>query len=125
MSSSAMEINSTNWQDYLFERLELDFDNIKIHLNDESDRNIKMVAEGYIGISYVGHWDESVVQSIKVEKGTILTEKALTIIKNNYGDMVAGGGYRKLEDEWNELVIEFIDNIQLSIVCRDVTVCAE
>lgn len=121
MNDNIKQINLMNWYDYSIEKIEIKFDNINVVIVDESDKPIEILCEEYIGIRYLGHWDESVIKSIKVQNSSELTEESIKIIKNNYKDMTFGGGYRKIEKKWYELIIELIDNNKLMIVCSNVS----
>ena len=123
MNNDIDQINTTNWHDYYFEKLELDYDDIKVFISSESDERIEIICKEHIGVLYLGHWDESVIRSIKVQNGAEITNDSLTLIKANYRDMILGGGYRSIDNKWYELIIEFIDDNKLTIVCSRVTVC--
>ncbi|MBL1230956.1 hypothetical protein IW492_17150 [Enterococcus sp. BWB1-3] len=120
MIGNNSEINLYNWNDWYFEKLELNFDDIKVYISNDTDEIIELICKKYIGISYLGHWDESVIKSMKVNENTELTEKSIKVIKENYKDMVLGGGYRNITDIWCEFVIEFIDGNTLGIVCSEI-----
>ena len=113
-------INQYNWHDYYLDSISLDYDNVKIVLCDYSDAKTVLVCEQYIGIQYLGHWDECVVDNIHVQNRNELTEKSLEIVKNNYPQNMCGGGSRKLDDEWLECIIRLIDNNEVKIVCKNV-----
>ena len=124
MENSIKIINNANWHDFSFEKLELDYDEAKIEVSeDEIDSLVEIVASGYIGLSCLAHWDENIIRDINVEKGSKLTEKSLSMIRENYGNILRdGGGYKKIDGDWYELEIEFIDNNKLVIICQQLSI---
>ncbi|MGF6906725.1 hypothetical protein [Fusobacterium sp. PH5-44] len=112
-------INEKCWHDTFFEKLEMNFDTIIIYLS-YNEILITLACKNYIGISYLGHWDESVIKDIKVRIDEMITEKALDIIKNNNTYDSKGGGLKSINDEWYNVVIELIDNVKMNIICSDI-----
>lgn len=72
----------------------------------------------FIGIEYLGQWDENVIGNISVEENTSLTKTTLEKIKKNNNIGLKGGGTREYNTPWLDVCIELIDGLCIHIICK-------
>jgi hypothetical protein len=51
------------WPDTLLEKIELEYDELVIHVREESGRSRRVRCLGYIGFQMIGFWDEVIVET--------------------------------------------------------------
>ena len=64
MNSSIEKINCSSWTDWDLGKMEIDYNRIVVRLSEGSEATVTIYCNDYIGFSYVGHWDESVIENI-------------------------------------------------------------
>lgn len=122
MNKSIDEINGCSWADWSLNRFEIDYEKILIEVSeDELNVTVIIRCKDYIGFNFVGHWDESVIQEITVERKGILIDESLQIVKKLYGENPQlGGGVKKIDNEWYQVNIKLIDGNTIKIACKSV-----
>lgn len=117
------QINQYSWADWYLDKLEIDFEKIIVYISDINDKPLRICCIDYIGFTYIGHWDESVIEEIIVESNGSLIDDALNTVKNLYGeDPLPGGGVKKTQDKWYQLNIKLIDGNLIKIACKSVRI---
>lgn len=116
------DINKQNWHDFYLNDIKIDYENLVVSLIDASDNLIKIMCKGFIGIHYLGQWDENVVKDINIGNESDILEQTLQIIKVNNGTSYKGGGLRNLNHQWLELQIQLIDGVEIKIPCMEVKI---
>ena len=75
----------------------------------------------HIEYSSIGHWDENIIESIKIEPEGDLLTSSLGEIKRLNGDPPIpslGGGLKKIGNTWYQLNIWLIDGSVIKIACE-------
>ncbi|MCA1032994.1 hypothetical protein LCL95_18560 [Bacillus timonensis] len=122
MSKIIDYLNINNWSDWSLIKIEIDYNRILIIIGINNETYIvKISCQDYIGISYIGHWDESILDDIEVEKKGSLIDKSLKKVENLYGENpLPGGGTKKIEDNWFQINIKLIDGNTVKVVCKNI-----
>lgn len=113
------KINKFTWGDLLLSELTLDGDNIIVKVL-EKDNNIKTInCEEFIGIKCLGKWEESLIDSISVDKtGDVIVESVFKI-KNNYDFPFNTLTSRNIFYPWVQLNIKLLDGCFVKIACKN------
>ncbi|QVK17775.1 hypothetical protein KHQ81_13130 [Mycoplasmatota bacterium] len=113
------KINNFSWGDLLLSELKLDGDNIIIKVL-EKDNNIKTIScEEFIGIKCLGKWEESLIDSISVDKkGDVIVESVFKI-RNNYELPYNTINSKSIFYPWVQLNIKLVDGCFVKIACKD------
>ena len=115
-------INNGFWADSSIDKLEIDFDTVRIDISLDRglDDMITICCKDYIGFSFVGHWDESIIEDITIEESGTLIDESLLAVKQLYGkNPLPGGGAKNIDDCWRQLNIKLIDGNTLKVACKD------
>ncbi len=114
-------INNNNWHDYFLESINVDYEKATIKLSFGNKlSNIECI--NFIGMQYLGQWDESVVADINIiEEDEFCLTNRLAVRKNNPTEYV-GGGVKSIGDVWYHVVVKLIDNVSIHIVCTKINV---
>jgi hypothetical protein len=124
MNNIVDKINSCGWADWSLEKFEIDYDRVLITISPElNNENLLICCKDYIGFSFIGHWDESVIEDINVETHGNLIEESLQVIKNLYGENpLPGGGVKKVTDKWYQVNIKLIDGNIIKVACKSLSI---
>lgn len=124
MNNSIEKINGSSWADWSFSKLEIDYDKIEVSVLSDSENTVKICCRNYIGFSFIGHWDESIIETISVEMSGTVIDESLQVVKKLYGESpLLGGGVKKIDDVWYQFNIKLIDGNTVRIACRNIEVC--
>ena len=122
-SSIINEINRYSWADWFLDRFDIDFEKIIVDISDYNDKPLRICCNDYIGFSFIGHWDESVIEEIIVESKGSLIDEALQTVKKLYGENPSpGGGVRKIHDTWYQMNMKLIDGNTIKIACKSIEI---
>ena len=121
MSNDIVEkINNYDWSDCSIYKLEIDYETIIISISLSTDNILKLHCKDYIGYSFIGHWDESIIEKVIIDDSGTLINESLQEVKKRYGETpLLGGGTKKIDDNWYQLNIKLIDGNTLKVVCKD------
>ena len=108
------------WHDSSLENIVIGYNDITIKIERE-DKTILLKCANFIGIEYLGQWDENIIKRIYVDDNCDIIEKAKKSIAVNNNIEYLGGGVRKFHSKWICLKIELIDGVVIKIVCDDIT----
>ncbi len=104
------------WHDTSLERIVIDYNDIVVEIDIE-EKTTKLICCNFIGIEYLGQWDENIIKSITISEDNALiynTKKKIKFFNND------GGGVKKYDTDWKCVSIELIDGVIISIVCEKV-----
>lgn len=113
-------INDSTWNDYLLEDILIDYSDIHIHTLTPRELRKDFVCCDFIGIEYLGQWDENIIGNISVAENTSLTKTTLEKIKKNNNIELKGGGTREYNTLWLDVCIELIDGLCIHIICKSI-----
>jgi len=127
------EINNSGWHDWSFDGLVADYDQVTVEISyntgeyynsdgsekeNYSDERVIIHCHNHIGFSCIGHWDENIIESIKVEKEGNLISSSLMRLKNLYGESPYPSSLHKnINSTWYQLNIKLIDGNMVLIAC--------
>ena len=115
-------INSYGWADWSFDNLNVNYEDLTVTLsygpcnyfnpdgsinNNCSDAYMIIHCNNYIGFSFIGHWDENIIESIRIESEGDLITNSLKEINQFNGDPpipLLGGGTKKIDSTWHQLL---------------------
>lgn len=119
------KINRSCWADWSFDEFIIDYEKVSITLSYNSgsvhtpDTHATITCKNFIGFSFVGNWDENVIEDINIEsKGDLITN-SLQKIKLFNGDPPTpslGGGIRKYDSRYYQLNMKMIDGNIIKVV---------
>lgn len=117
------KINNSGWADWSIEKLEIDYDRVMISVSEDVEGAVTICCKDYIGFSFIGHWDESVIEDITVETKGNLIDESLQTVKNLYGEKpLPGGGVKNIDDSWYQINIKLIDGNIIKVACKSIEV---
>ncbi len=121
MDNTAEKINNSCWADWSLDKLEFDYDRVLITVSKDTEIIVTICCKDFIGLSFIGHWDESVIEGITVETKGNLIDESLYTVKKLYGENpLPGGGVKKIDDNWNQLSIKLIDGNVIKVACKSI-----
>ncbi|MCO1604716.1 hypothetical protein [Desulfosporosinus nitroreducens] len=123
MNSIVDKINNSSWADWSLDKFEIDYERVLITVSEDIEGNLTICCKDYIGFSFIGHWDESVIEEINVETYGSLIDESLQVVKSLYGESpLPGGGVKKIDDSWYQVNIKLIDGNIIKIACKSLEV---
>lgn len=121
MESIIDKINGNSWGDWSLDKFEINYDRVIISLLDDIEDTLIISCSDYIGFSFVGHWDESVIEEIKVDAYGNLINESLHVIKMLYSkNPPPGGGVKRIDDIWYQVNIKLIDGNIIKVACKNI-----
>jgi hypothetical protein len=115
-------INDFVGVDWSLDKIIID-DVITIYLSEERGHKVIISCYNFIGFSFVGHWDESIIEYIKVEPEGDLINNSLLKIKSLYGDSpLPAGENKRIDGIWYQLSIKLIDGNIIKVACENFTI---
>lgn len=126
-------INAFVGADWSFEDFSIDYERVSIRISynagsnnsdhesnkHNEDQYALIHCNNFIGFSFVGHWDENIIECMKIESAGDLIDNSLQEIRRLYGALpLPGGGVKNLESVWYQLNIKLIDGNMIKIVCE-------
>lgn len=123
MDTIVEKINNSSWADWSLNKLEVDYDRLLIRVSDYTEGIVTICCRDYIGFSFIGHWDESIIKDITVDTKGNLIDESLYTVKKLYGENpLLGGGVKKIDDNWYQVNIKLIDGNIVKIACKRIEV---
>jgi hypothetical protein len=115
-------LNGGGWADWSLCKLEIDYEKVEVIVSSDNEKNIvTILCKDYIGFTFVGHWDESIIEDIRIETSGNLIDDSLQTVKKLYGENpLPGGGVKKIEDVWYQLNIKLIDGNVIKVACKNI-----
>ncbi|MEH6444798.1 MAG: hypothetical protein V7784_12955 [Oceanospirillaceae bacterium] len=121
--SNMNQINTVLWADAEFDDLKIDYDSVKIRIEESNGLTKLITCHGYIGFESIGLWDEIVISSATMHKKHELIDRSKSAISMRLGNIDSGSNARNIR-EWGMLQITFIDGAELNIVMTQISVSA-
>ncbi len=113
------KINNFNWGDLLLSELKLDGENIIITVLEKVNQIKRITCEEFIGIKCLGKWEESLIDSITVDKtGDVIVESVLKI-KRDYELPCNTLTSKNIFYPWIQLNIKLVDGCFVKIACKN------
>ena len=106
------------WHDSSLDRITIDYDNIVVEM-EVDDKVVRLICCNYIGIEYLGQWDENIIRKISLSNDSELILLAKNKIKS---PNINGGGIKKYDFNWKCMNIELIDGVIIQIICENVVI---
>lgn len=113
-------INELNWHDCSLNSILIDYSNIIINLEQPDAKNISLKCVNFIGITYLGQWDENIVDNIKIVTSSPEIYNSIRIIEENNSDTLKGAGTKTINSLWIDIIITLIDNVEIHVVCDSI-----
>lgn len=108
------------FNDYCLERIEIEYDKVKIKVSI-NDSCKELVCNGFIGIRYMGQWDENVISEMTVEDEDEFCLENKKIIKDNDISELPGAGWMDINGKWKHIKIVLKDGVEIHIACKEFT----
>ena len=121
-------INSFGWADWSLDSISIDYDNVQIKIIYPSDSVTRpdvcavIHCNNFIGFSFVGHWDENIIESIEVDINGEILSASLQTIRRIYGNPPIpslGGGVKRINNTWYQLNLKLIDGNTIKVACEN------
>jgi len=105
---------SIRWADAHLESVRLDYDHLVIAISDDAGSHRSIRASGYIGFTYTGVWDETIIrQGVLVEGHEHAAESWVQIEGRHHGLIPSSGSQARNHRRWKTLVLTFSDDSEL------------
>ncbi len=117
-------LNGGGLADWSLTKLEIDYERVEVIVSsDNGNNNVTICCKDYIGFSFIGHWDESIIEDISVDIGGSLVDESIQAVKKRYGNNpLPGGGVKKINDSWYQVNIKLIDGNVVRVACSNIEV---
>lgn len=121
------KINRSGWADWSFSDFHIDYENVSIKLTyfsdsiERPDISATIICHNFIGFSFIGHWDENIIEDINIAPMGDLITNSLQEIKHLNGDPPIpslGGGIKKVDNQYYQLNIKMIDGNVIKVACE-------
>ena len=109
-------LGNYNWHDANLISIAIDYEKavIIVQLDDTS---VQLVCNDFIGIQYLGQWDECIIAEIDILEHSEPLSKCKSIIARNNRLDFLGGGTKSFDAPWYDLRVTLIDGVLIDIVC--------
>ncbi len=118
-----MEFNNFDWSDSHIEKIEIEYDSIKLYIfNDTLQRNVCMICTGFIGLTNLCIWDDLIIDY--AETHLIADDESIPFMEMVYSayDKNFNYGERYLNNGVVDVCIRLVNNISFDIYCQKITV---
>jgi len=123
MDTIVNKINNSGWADWSLDKFEIDYDRVLISISEDIEGNVTICCRDYIGFSFIGHWDESIIEDIIVETNGSLIDESIKTVKKLYENYpLPGGGVKNINDSWYQVNIKLIDGNIIKVACKSIEV---
>lgn len=114
--SSALELGKIRWADAELRGVNIDYDAVSLIIR-ESDGALKTLrADGYIGYSLVGFWDEVVIERAEISETHAGLDACVNSIRQRLGTRwLDSGNESRNARHWFALLVHFSDGAVLEI----------
>jgi len=114
--SNASELGRIRWTDAELRDIKIDYDAVSLRVQ-ESDGVVRTLrAEGYIGYSLVGFWDEVVVVGAEVVDEHLGLDACIASLQRRLGaSWLDSGNHARNERRWSALLVHFSDASVLEV----------
>jgi hypothetical protein len=104
-------------------RIEIDYDDLKLLVREESGATKRVTCEGYLGYELSGFWDEVIVASAAVTEGGSFLDRCLSGIARRVGATpLPSGSEARNRERAMQLVVTLSDGCQLHVAMKGLRV---
>lgn len=114
------DINSKSFNDYIVEQIILEGFTIKINLDHKDKKKVILNCEDFIGMKYLGKWEEELIKSIIVEETGDALVESIFKIKKNYDMPFNHSKTKNVYDKWYQVNINLKDGSIIQVACKRV-----
>ena len=124
-------INSFIWAGWSINNFCVDADHEKIVIElekytvsvEKPEVFASILCDNFIGFSFIGHWDESAVEHLRIEAKGEVINASLRTVKRLYGELPSPvplpfGEMKTVDSAWYQLNIVLTDGSRLNVACR-------
>ena len=112
-----MEFNNIDWADSNIEKIEIEYDSIKLYVFiDTLQRNVCVTCTGFIGLTNLCIWDDQIIDHAEIHQ--IADDESIPFMEMVY----SAYGERCLNNGVFDVCIKLVNNISFNIYCQKITV---
>lgn len=120
MENTIDYINENSWNDFSLDTILIDYSDIWVRILTPKESQLKIKCCNFVGIDYLGQWDENIIRDIHISKDSHLIDNVLNKINQNNDTNHKGGGSRLYTGNWYDVCIELIDELHIHIICQNI-----
>lgn len=104
------------WPDAHLESITIDYEEVRISLEESTGRRMTVSCWGHIGYSMVGFWDEMIVERASCDPKDPFLAECLRSLESRYGQKwFDSGSPARNTRSWNVLRIVLSDGVELKV----------
>ena len=108
------------FSDYSLISITVDYNDVVISIKD--DDNFEIRCKNFIGINYIGQWDENIISDIEIHESDVCIDQSKEVITHNNDINYKGGGIKEFNSNWKCLHLKLIDGVIIKIACQSVEI---
>ena len=109
-------MNSVLWPDAQLLSVGVDYDAVVVRIRDSLGATRSVRAEGYIGYSVCGFWDEMIVERAELTESHTAIEQCVRALAQRAATDLDSGNSARNSRTWKTLIVHFIDGSTLEVV---------
>ena len=112
-------INGFAGADWGLGKIIFDGENIFLHFFVEKGE-VTIGCRNFIGFSFIGNWDEGVIENIRIESEGDLIDSSLKEIERLHGETIyiEHPAFKKMNDIWYQLNVKLVDGNVIKVACE-------
>ncbi len=120
---SDFRVHDMCWADADIDRIEIDYSDVVVWVEDSTGRMREVHFKGYIGYSVVGFWDEMIVEEVVVHETHEFLDACVSNLQRAGGVLLTDSGdENRNKRSWRLAEIRLIDEMSILIVASAVEV---
>jgi len=117
-----LDYNKLFWGDSVLEKIEIEYDNIKIYIfNDVEQKHIIIECEYCAGMTEIITWDEIIIENVYLNEIKNEQHPLIASVKEQYGKLDYYEPNKSVYGSYFELRVLLISNLSFSVICKQVT----
>ena len=108
------------FSDYSLMNIIIDYNDVVVNIKDDDIFEIK--CKNFIGLNYIGQWDENIIADIEIYDSDICIDQSKEVIVHNNDIKYRGGGLKDFNANWKCLHLKLIDGIIIKIACQEIQI---
>lgn len=117
-----LDYNKLFWGDSVLEKIEIEYDNIKIYIfNDVEQKHIIIECEYCAGMTEIITWDEIIIENVYLNEIKNEQHPLIASVKEQYGELDYYEPNKSVYGSYFELRVLLISNLSFSVICKQVT----
>lgn len=108
------------FSDYSLADIIIDYNNVVINIKD--DDAFEIICKNFIGLDYIGQWDENIISDIEIYDSDIFIDQSKEVIAQNNDTEYKGGGVKVYNANWKCLHLKLIDGVIIKIACQEIEI---